>query len=92
MSLRNQDGDGNEYSKKEIDLDKQNNNFVVTLFYTFLCRRCTTTTWNCLISRFVEDGNKKTKTFFFFSSTLMQSFRIQLQKNLPTFDELNEME
>ena len=26
-----------------------------TLFCTFLCRRCTTTTWNCLISRFVED-------------------------------------
>ena len=26
-SLRNHDSDGNEYSKKEIDLDKQNNNF-----------------------------------------------------------------
>ena len=24
--------------------------------------------------------------------TLIQSFRIQLQNNLPTFDELNEME
>ena len=31
----------------------------ITLFYTFLCRRCTTTTWKCLISRFVE--NVKTK-------------------------------
>ena len=30
-----------------------------TLFCTFLCRHCTTTTWNCLISRFVEDGNKR---------------------------------
>ena len=29
------------------------------VFCTFLCRRCTTATWNCLISRFVEDGNKK---------------------------------
>ena len=27
MSLRNNDGDGNEYGKKAIDLDKQNNNF-----------------------------------------------------------------
>ena len=27
----------------------------ITLFCTFLCRRCTTTTWKCLISRFVED-------------------------------------
>ena len=52
----------------------------ITLFCTFLCRRCTTTTWNCLISRFVEDGEQKT-TFFFFSWTLMQSFRFQLQKN-----------
>ena len=28
MSLPNHDGDSNEYSKKAIDLDKQNNNFV----------------------------------------------------------------
>ena len=34
----------------------------------------------------------KTKTFFFFSQTLIQSFRIHLQKILPTFDKLNEME
>ena len=27
VSLRNHDGDGNEYRKKAIDLDKQNNNF-----------------------------------------------------------------
>ena len=27
VSLHNHDGDGNEYSKKAIDLDKQNNNF-----------------------------------------------------------------
>ena len=27
VSLRNHDGDSNEYSKKAIDLDKQNNNF-----------------------------------------------------------------
>ena len=26
-SLRDHDGDGNEYGKKAIDLDKQNNNF-----------------------------------------------------------------
>ena len=27
----------------------------ITLFCTFLCRPCTTTTWKCLILRFVED-------------------------------------
>ena len=82
-SLRNDDDDGNENGKKEIGLDKQNNNFARAsrFFCTFLCRRCTTTTWNCLISRFVEDGEQKTTTFFFFFWTLMQSFRFQLQKN-----------
>ena len=30
-----------------------------------------------------------TTTFFFFSCILKQSFRIQLQNNLPTFDELH---
>ena len=32
-----------------------------------------------------------TTTLFFLFWTLIQSFRIQLQKNLLTFDELNEM-
>ena len=49
-------GDGNKDGKKAIGLDWQNNNFVRAsrFFCTFLCRRCTTSTWNCLISRFVE--------------------------------------
>ena len=34
---------------------------------------------------FCRGREQKTTTFFFFSWTLMQSFRIQLQKNLPTF-------
>ena len=29
----------------------------ITLFCTFLSRRCTNTTWKCLFSRFVEDVN-----------------------------------
>ena len=33
----------------------------------------------------------KPTIFFFVSSTSMQSFRIHLQKKLPTFVELNEM-
>ena len=62
---------------------------VSRFFCTFLSRRCTTTTWRCLISRFVEDGEHKATTFLFFCWTLIQSFRIQ---KLPTFDVLNEME
>ena len=41
---------------------------------------------------FSRGREQKTTTFFFFFWTLMQSFRIQLQKELPTFDQLNEME
>ena len=39
-------------------------------------------------------GREHKTTFFFFSWTLIQSFRIQFQKHLPTFDdrELNELE
>ena len=43
-SLRNDDDDGNENGKRAIGLDKQNNVARATLFCTFLCRRCTTTT------------------------------------------------
>ena len=38
----------------------------ITLFCTFLCRRCTTTTWMCLISRFVEDVNTRQRLCFSF--------------------------
>ena len=38
----------------------------ITLFCTFLSRRCTTTTWKCLISRFVEDGNTRQQLSFSF--------------------------
>ena len=31
----------------------------ITLFCTFLCRRCTSTAWKYLNSRFVEDGNTR---------------------------------
>ena len=36
------------------------------LFCTFLSRGCTTTTWKCLISRFVEDGNTRQRVSFSF--------------------------
>ena len=78
-SLINDDSEGNENGKNAISLDWQNNNFARAsrFFCTLLNRLCTTTTWKCLISRFLEDGN--------FSWTLIQYFRIQLQLqiNLP---------
>ena len=62
-----------------------------TFVCTFICRRCTTTTWKWLIWRFVEDANTRQQLSFSFPELLMQSIRIQLQKNLPTFDERNEI-
>ena len=35
----------------------------ITLFCTFLCRHCTTTTGKCLISRFIMDVNKQRLNF-----------------------------
>ena len=39
----------------------------ITLFYSFLCCRCMTTMWNCLIWRFVEDVNTRQWPSFSFS-------------------------
>ena len=38
----------------------------ITLFRTFLCRRCTTTTWKCAISGFVEDLYTRQQLLFSF--------------------------
>ena len=63
----------------------------ITLFCTFFCRRCTITTWKCLISRFVEDVNTRQRL-----SSSLPELRYSLlefisrKKKLPTFDELNE--
>ena len=86
-SLCNDDGHGNENGKKSNRLRLQQLCTCITLFCSFLCRRCTTTTWKCLISRCVRDVNKRL-SFSLKSRTLIQSFRIQLQKSLPTFDEM----
>ena len=52
----------------------------ITFFCTFLCRHYY---YDVKVPNFTFCGGRahKTVTFFFFSWTLMQSFRIQLQKN-----------
>ena len=47
-----------------------------------------TTTWKCLNSSLVEDVNNNSIIFPNFD----KAFRIQLQKKLSGFDELNEVE
>ena len=41
---------------------------------------------------FCGEHDLKEKTLFSFFWILIQSFRIQLHKNFPKFDKLNEME
>ena len=52
----------------------------ITLFCTFLCRRCTTTTWKCLISRFVEDGNTGQQLSFSFLELWYSPSELNCQK------------
>ena len=49
----------------QYHLDKQNNNFCtcITLFCTFLCRFCATTTWKYLISCFMENVNRQWRNY-----------------------------
>ena len=61
-------------------------------FCTFLCRPLHDYNAKVPNSTFCRGQEHKTAIFFFFYWTLIQSFRIQLQKYLATFDELNEME
>ena len=63
-TLRSNDADGNEKVKKKR-FNKQNNNFARAshFFCTFLSRFYMTTTWKCLISRFMEDVNKQRRNF-----------------------------
>ena len=93
-SLSNDDSDGKENSKKLIEFNWQNNNFarasrffVHTYFLAVVARQQSEKVPDFTFCRGREH---KTTTFLFFSWTLIQSFRIQLQKNLPTFGELNK--
>ena len=77
--LKKGESDGNEKAKKVTGFVCWNNNFASRFFFTFLSRHFTTKTWKCLISR-LSWTETQDKTSFFFSWTLIQSFRIQLQK------------
>ena len=63
--------------------------YVHHAFLYILCRHCTTTTWRCLFSRFMEDVDKR--RFFLSSSTKLKLsiesyfvvFRYELRSKLP---------
>ena len=65
-SFGNDDGDGNENVKKAIGLLRKQLCTYITLFCTFLCRHCTTTTWKCLIHVIRRTWTSDDKFFFLF--------------------------
>ena len=52
-------------------ISKTTTSHVHHTFCTFLSSFCTTRTWKCLISRFMEDVNKQRRIFFFYLSLNM---------------------
>ena len=70
-----------ERQKKNNWFNKQNNNFASAsrFFVHFFARFCTTTTWKCLISRFMEDVNKQRRNFISLSELGYQLLKIKLQ-------------
>ena len=53
----------------------------IMLFCTFLCRPCTTTTWNCLISRFSEDVNTRLRVSISFPELWCSLLEFNSRKN-----------
>ena len=82
-SLNSNNGNENGKKSNRFRLAKQQRWTYITRFCTFLCRRCTIRTQNCIILHFVEDVNTQDNDFLiYFWISKIQSFRIQAQKKL----------
>ena len=91
--LSNDDSDVNENGKKAIGyFEKQQSCTCITLFYTFLCRHCTPTTWKCLISRFVGDVNTTRRLSFCFLELRYNRLKFNSRTNCASFEEMYEKE
>ena len=79
-----------DYSNREFLQQEKSSRFrlakeqlctCITLFCTFLCRHCcATTTWKCLIWRFVEDGNTRKQPSFSFPELWYSLFELGSKK------------
>ena len=70
----------NRKKSNRCRLAKQQLCTCITFFWTFLCCRCMTKTWKCLISRFVEDRTTRQGLSFSFPKTLIQSLEFNSRK------------
>ena len=93
-SSSNDEGDGNENGKKKnkrFRLAKQQPCTSITLFCAFPCRRCATTTWNCLISRVF--GGREQRPSFAFSElwySPLESTSRQIRQHLTSWTRWNK--
>ena len=89
---KDDDDDGNKNGKK-IGLDWQNTNIACASRFLYIPLP-SLHDYDVKLPHFTfcREPVYKTTTSFFFFWTLIQSFKIDLQKNSPTSDELNEME
>ena len=69
MTTNIQRQDGNENFNKTIGLISKTTTLHVhhAFIFAFLCHFCTTTTWRCLILRFMENVNRQRRNLVFFS-------------------------
>ena len=70
LEKRQQRRQRKRHKSNRFKLAKQQFCTCITLLCTFLCRHCASTTWECLISRFVEDVNTRQRLFSSFSGLL----------------------
>ena len=88
-SLNNYDGDGNKNGKNAIGLDQQNNIFArASCLFVHFFAVTAPTTWNFLISRFMEDGNTWQRFSFSFCELRFSPLEFNSWKKSPTFDKL----
>ena len=69
MTTNIQREDGNENFNKTIGLISKKTTLHVhhAFIFAFLCHFCSTTTWRCLILRFMDNLNKQRRNLFSFS-------------------------
>ena len=68
-----------------LRLAKQQLCTCITLFCTFLCRHCTTTTWKYLISRFFEDVHTRQRLSFSFPEFWHSPLEFNVKKKFASF-------